>query len=152
MRVVTAAELTLDDIDLKVQAVTSSPLIIDATGMFQFNVVMKKTLAAGTATTGLGSMGIIVYADREGNEALFSHSLANTLDLKISTGAIGGATEIVTFGGSGAEFSGSGALGTGLGAVRVIPFFSLFFNVSEAVDVVATAVGEMVCIMEGFNR
>ncbi len=152
MRVITAAELTLDDIDLQDVATTSSPLIIDATGMFQFNVVMTKTLAAGTATTGLGSMGMIVYRDREGTDVIFVQSIGNTIDLKIDSGALGGTREIVTFGGSGAEYSGSGGLGSGLGAVRVIPFFSLFFNVSEAVDVVASAVGDMVCLMEGFNR
>ena len=151
-RVVTAAELTLDAIDLKSLATTSSPLIIDATGMFQFNVVMSKTLSAGSPSTGLGSVGIIVYQDREGNIPLFSHAIGGTIDLKIDSTALGGEREIITFGGSGAELSGSGTLSTGIGAVRVIPFFSLFFTVSEVVDVVATAVGDVVCLMEGFNR
>ncbi len=151
-RVITAAELELDAIDLKVEATTSSPLIIDATGMFQFMITMSKTLAAGSPTAGLGSIGLIAYRDKEGLEALFSHSIINTIDLKIDSTALGGSREVATWGASGAEASGSGAIATGVGAVRVIQFFSLFFTVSEAVDVVATAIGDVICSMEGFNR
>jgi hypothetical protein len=95
---------------------------------------------------------MIVYRDKEGAEALFAHAIVSTIDLKIDSTALGGTREIATWGGSGAEHSGSGGLAVGIGAVRVIPFFSLFFNVSVAVDVVASAIGDVVCVMEGFNR
>lgn len=152
MRIVTPAELGLDAIDLKSLDVTTSPLNVDALGQFQFMVVMKKTLAAGTATTGLGAIGINVYRDEAKTDILFSQTLVTLIDNKISTAAIGGSNEILTFGGSGAEVFGTGTLQTGVGAIRVVPFMELFFNVTEVVDVVATAVGEMYLLMEGFNR
>lgn len=151
-RTFTAEDLGLDNIDLKALATTTSPLIIDASGHFQFQITMSKTLAAGTATTGLGSLGIIVYRDLEGTDAIFSHALLNTIDLKLDSTAIGGTREIVTIGGSGGENSGSGTLTTGAGAIRIVPYFQLFFTVTEVVDVVATAIGDVVCQMEGFNR
>lgn len=152
MRVITPAELGLDSIDLKSLGATTADLNVDATGQFQFMVVMNKSLAAGTATTGLGTIGINVYRDKEKTDVLFSQSLVQTIDTKKTTGSIGGSNEILTFGGSGAEFLGTGTLVDGAGATRVIPFIELFFSVTEVVDVVATAVGEMYLLMEGFNR
>lgn len=152
MRIFTPAELGLDNIDLKSVAVTTSQLNVDALGHFQFMVVMNKTLAAGTALAGLGAIGINVYRDEEKTDILFSQTLVTAINTKLSTGAIGGSNEIFTFGGSGAELFGTGTLESGVGAIRLVPFMELFFNVTEAVDVVATAVGEMYLLMEGFNR
>lgn len=152
MRHFTAADLGLGNIDLQVLATTTSPLIIPAPDQFQFQAVMSKTLAAGTAITGLGSIGFLCFSDAAGLNAIFSQALVNTIDLKLDSTAVGGTREVVTFGASGAENSGSGALASGAGAARVIPFIQLFFTVSEVVDVVATAVGDMTFQMEGFNR
>lgn len=152
MKVITAEELELDNVDLKSLGTTTSPLIIEAPKQFQFQVVMSKALAAGVATAGLGSIGMLLFRDKEGTDPLFSHPIANTIDLKLDSSDPGGETEVVTFGATGAEISGSGTLGAGLGAVRIIPYLQLFFEVSEAVDVVATAVGDIQILMEGFKR
>jgi len=152
MRVVTPAELGLADIDLKALATTTASLNVDATGQFQFSISIEKTLAAGTATTGLVSVGVNVYRDEAKSDLIHSVVAATLINTKLSTGAIGGSSEIITFGGSGAELLGTGTLATGFGALRAIPFLELFFVVTEVVDVVATATADVYLLMEGFNR
>ena len=151
MRVVTPAELGLASIDLKALAISTATLNVDATAHFQFVVAVKKTLAAGTPTTGLASIGINVYRDEAKTDIIYSTLLATALDMKVGTIAGGDVAPLATFGGSGAEAL-NGTLRAGAGTTRIIPFVELFFEVTEVVDVVATATAGIYLFMEGFNR
>lgn len=151
MRIVTPADLGMADIDLKALAITTASLNYDASGQFQFDVAIKKTLAAGTPTTGLASIGINVYRDEAKTDLIYSTNLAASMDMKVATVAGGDAANVVTFGGSGAEAIG-GTLKTGAGSARVIPFVELVFEVTEVIDVVATATADIYLLVEGFNR
>lgn len=151
MKIVTPSELGLSGIDLKAAAETVSSLIYDATFDFQFTLAIKKTLAAGSPTTGLAKVGINVYRDLAGTDLIYSTNLASSFDLKTATAAEGDAAQLVTWGGSGAESQG-GTLKAGGGANRIMPFFKVFFEVTEVIDVVATATGDVYLLVEGFNR
>lgn len=148
MRVLTPADLTMAAIDLKDAATTTAGLIIDATGMFQFQVNIAFTFAAGTPTTGAATFGFKLYRDLLGADQIGETvSLVSVINTKVV-----GTGECYTFGGGGAEAFGSGTLVTGVGAYRVIPFIEPFFTVDTVVDVVATATADIYFSMEGFNR
>jgi hypothetical protein len=151
MKIVTPAELGLANIDLKAAATTVSSLNFDALDGFQFTAAIKKTLSAGVATTGLATVGMNVYRDKAKTDFIYSTFLATSLDMKVGTLAEGDAAPLVTWGGSGGEAL-NGTLRSGAGANRIIPFIELFFVVTEVVDIVATATGDVYLLVEGFNR
>ena len=151
MKIVTPSELGLSGIDLKTTAVTTATLNFDASGQFQFTAAIKKTLSAGTPTTGLAKIGINVYRDEGKTDLIYATDLVTSFSTKVATVAGGDAAQLVTWGGSGAEAIG-GTLRAGAGSSRVIPFFELVFEVTEVIDVVATATGDIYLLVEGFNR
>lgn len=151
MKILTPSELGLADIDLKTTAVSTATLVVDALTEFQFTVAIKKTLAAGTPTTGLAKIGINVYRDLAKTDLIYATDLATAFSTKVATVAGGDAAQLVTWGGSGGEAMG-GTLRAGAGANRIMPFFELVFEVTEVVDVVATGTADIYLLVEGFTR
>lgn len=146
MRTFTPADLGMASINLKSLATTTSSLKVPVGDFFQFGVHILKTLAAGTPTTGLASVGVNLYTGPTGATALVPATGATLINTKTALG------ELWTFGGAGSAIGPSGTKSNTSDALKVCEWIELFFTVTEVVDVVATATADIYLQAEGYSR
>lgn len=146
MRTWTPGDLVMEGIDLKTVATTTSGIKIPVSEFFQFSLHVLVTLAAGTPTTGLASLGVNPFTGAAGATALVPVIGVSSMNTKVADG------EIWTFGGAGAAVGPTGTLEPESDTLKVLEWIQVFLDVTEAVDVVATATADVYLQAEGYTR